>query len=440
MKIIFFGKSIPEAARNFYISSVADSIPNSFYLNLSHLNDVFRQPVTSEFTSQYSYDQRIVNPGHAALLGLARDNLKHGKVALLEGDFDYTLVDSYIRTAQSSEPEFAPIVKAISFDMTERSANGLSNVVQENLNLNRETNTQTNLHSIFNFLNVKPNNETSQPGILVMAAGVAGSGKTTHLHAACPQVYTSVYLDKDVVANAYLDEVGADMPSPYYNKHVKSQSYEVLFRFACDQLRLNKTPVLDGCFGDRLTGALISNHLANCKYVTTLIYFQSSGETQYKRILKRGAERDFKKLQTGLDADRKDALSKHLSDFSQIDPASSVGYVNTENDSHLEANVKKIIAHMTSAHLISLRMLKRPLPFAIQITNEEVQGGLEVFQAVLVRTIEKSRFESLSRHYFNGTRYTMWDEKNSLKRAPGEALNSLAANSEPTRQHNFRHL
>ncbi len=406
MTIIFLAGTTSKDVKAAYIAALAERIPNSIYLDLNNISKVFSQPATSEFIGIYTYEQRILRPGHEAVLGIAQDNIPLGKVALLDGDFDFDLMaDCVMKKFPALQSEMIAIYLQTENDVAP-AAESLSRLVQSRiLTIDSTVTIESNLTAILRFVDISPAEKNREPGMLIMVAGVAGTAKSTHLRKTCAQISDSVYIDKDTVAVRFLDIVNEGMPSLYYNTHVKSQSYEVIFAFAADNLKLNKTTLLDGCFGDRLTGALISNYLATSNYLTSIMYFHCSGPTQRINILDRNVQRDTEKLKN-LPEDRRSNLQKHLKDFSQIDPAATVLYVDTEHREDTHANVKKILAYLLQSSLISLKMNVRIIPYdekSCAITTEEAQGGLSEFLALLARTIandQRRQNDALIRHIY----------------------------------------
>jgi hypothetical protein len=103
--------------------------------------------------------------------------------------------------------------------------------------------------------------------LLVLSVGLAGVGKSSILRQVAKMLPGCSYLDKDVINQALLIGQPEGYFSEYYDKHVRRQTYEVMFGVAEDALRggLCEVALLDGQFGDKLGESYIQEHLmAEC--------------------------------------------------------------------------------------------------------------------------------------------------------------------------------
>jgi predicted kinase len=457
MSLLFITGTAPKETRYAYVSALTARIPNSIYLDLNNMHTVFKELEASDFNEDFSYAQRLGNPAQEVVLGLAHDNIPLHKIAIIEGNFDFALVAKYINARFPTLLESG--IYAINLTNASAPLPATENMVSlitltkgKVLTLNPDAEIKANSIAVLTMLTIAPSYSKARAGKLVMGAGLAGGGKTTHLHQATAEINTSVYIDKDTIAVDLLASVAQSMPGPYYDKYVKAQSYQAVFTFAADNLKLNKTTILDGCFGDRLTGSLISNHLATSPYKTLLMYFHCTGPTQLARIIQRNFQRDIEKLKD-MKSDRQNALKKHLKEFSQIDPASTILYLDTESNAALTANVRRIIHYVTSAHVHPLRMLGRSIPFddkSCEITVEQAQGGLADFMQWLQQTVSndqqlqsKATAGSRANNSFNElatNRNSIWHSSFKLPAGNAHLWPHMPIVPEAGQPDNYRHL
>lgn len=132
--------------------------------------------------------------------------------------------------------------------------------------------------------------------VLLLGSGLAGVGKSTalkHLHS---RVANSVYVDKDTINKALL---GPDNPyfGDYYSRHVRVQTYDVMFAVAADILAADspKLVLMDGQFGDKLDHDYIQapvDELSGRGVLVKVVYFQCGAAAQKQRLHQRGEPRD----------------------------------------------------------------------------------------------------------------------------------------------------
>ena len=222
--------------------------------------------------------------------------------------------------------------------------------------------------------------------ILIISAGLAGVGKTTHLKALSKEIANSVYLDKDVICSALLQ--GQAYFSDYYNQYVKNQSYEVMLQLARENLEENKVVILDGYFGDKLSSQRVKDLLSLPNVITKIVYFHCSGDTQFKRLQERGDYRDAEKIANGkFGSYRQEHIKKHLMELSNVPHL----IIDTERDVALKANVENV-----------LRYLQLPIP-SIQtglidkhsfiLTENEAMQGVAGFRSLLKKIKPNSSLE-----------------------------------------------
>jgi predicted kinase len=455
MPLLFITGTASKETRNTYVTALAARIPNSVYLDLNNFNIIFKELNGPDFNENYSYEQRLGHPSQEALLGLTQDNALLHKVVIIEGNFDFALVAKYIKEKfpDLTGAKTCAIELHANADFAPLSVNTdhLIKLTQNKLlRVNVLTDFEDNLTAIMTHVNLRPM-PIEAKGKLVMGAGLAGVGKTTLLKYSCTKIISAIYLDKDTVAVPLLASVEQGMPSPYYDKYIKAQSYQAIFAFAADNLKLNKTTILDGCFGDRLTGSLISNHLATSPYATLLMYFHCTGPTQLERIIQRNYQRDTEKLKD-IRKDRKNNIQKHLKEFSQIDPASFMLYLDTENLKCFEENARQIIQFITFTTR-SLKVLPRSVPYddkSCEITEEQAQGGLfdfiELLDKVTIKdqTAQNKAVQTIAANDSTSkmatSRYSLW--QGALKLPSGKIHEWPHTNAETAdnRPAEWRHL
>ena len=148
---------------------------------------------------------------------------------------------------------------------------------------------------------------------LLLGCGLPAVGKTTVLRRLQRCSRGCFYMDKDTINAALLGS--HDYFSEYYDKHVRCQTYAVMFSLARDNLQ-NGTEliVLDGQFGDKFLAPLIQTPLQELQRETgcsvRLIYFHCSTQSQLARMRARAAPRDAGKYEA-FDALRAQMLEVH---------------------------------------------------------------------------------------------------------------------------------
>lgn len=175
--------------------------------------------------------------------------------------------------------------------------------------------------------------------VLILAAGLAGVGKSTLLKELHKQIANSVYIDKDVINEAMI----GDNPraGDYYNQHVRFQSYEVMFNIAKDNLKKNNVVILDGMFGDKLTSDILAPILNSTEFEVKIVYCSCDVNEHHKRMLQRNNPRDNDKKDCFHEYHAKEVKKhgEHLHLFPK-----QVICIDTKNN--LQENVQTILQHL----------------------------------------------------------------------------------------------
>ena len=385
--ILFIAGNASEATKAVYLKELFKKVSHSVYLNIDKLGEAFNQPATSEFTQQYTYEQRIKNPSHKAILEVAQDNVRLGKTVVVAGNFVDTSISESLEKSYSELLQSG--IKIIYLNNTTETnpLTKLEKLADTILTIDTAEEIESNLQKIINLFGNSVNNEpnTTKP-ILALSAGLQAVGKTTTSSIVSQRNSNSIFLQKDAIGELFLASIGQTMPGPYYSEHIKEQTYEALFNFALDNLAFNISAIVDGWFGDKLTTPLIQPHLGATAYTTTLIYYHCSAPIEHARIIQRNAQRDEAKLKAFAENRLLD-LKKHLHDFYRVTNLSSILFIDTESEENLNTNVTQILNHFNSPGLSSLQINLKNLPTEenCEITAVEAQGNLATFQAVLKR-------------------------------------------------------
>jgi protein tyrosine phosphatase len=398
MPILFIAGNAKQDIMREYLTELSKEINQAVYFNINHFYSEFEQPASSPFTDQYSYDQRIKHPSHAALLGLAFDNVPLNKLPILDGHLDYEL------TAQIIEKNYPHIkengIKTLFFfSSNQEIPKGLDKLTTESIfMIDVDKPFASNIAAVLHYLTPAKISEEKHinKNIIAMTAGVPGSAKTAHFKLVSLKI-KSVYLDTDIPTFSFLDAVKQDLSSNYYTIHVRSQRYKIMFEFAKDNIRWGNLAILDGCFGDKLTGQLVKSHLVS-DYITTVFYFHCTGPTQFKRVIDRNAKRDFPKL-AKLPEDRRDSLKKHLIEFAQVGNLPKEHFINSEKEDDLKHNVESICETLASDTLRSLAAPDRKNPFNEKTCNISVDQALcdlNNFHLLLSKIKEEDELENSS--------------------------------------------
>uniref|UniRef100_A0A7S3R5U3 Uncharacterized protein n=1 Tax=Dunaliella tertiolecta TaxID=3047 RepID=A0A7S3R5U3_DUNTE len=184
--------------------------------------------------------------------------------------------------------------------------------------------------------------------VAIVGFGLPGVGKSTVLQALHGALANSVIMDKDVVNEALLGTEHA-MFSEYYDRHVRIQSYRVLFKLAQAQFAAagkSIVVILDGQFGDKLSADYIQHGLQSLPVSPLLVYFTCPADVQFSRMQERGADRDRDKYGQ-LDQLRQKWVMEHELEVQRWDAdCASKGYkpvVRINTESSVESQVLQLL-------------------------------------------------------------------------------------------------
>lgn len=158
---------------------------------------------------------------------------------------------------------------------------------------------------------------------LLLGCGLPAVGKTTIMRSLQRSTPGSLYLDKDTINIALLSEGSHAYFSDYYNRHVRNQTYAVMFHIAKDNLAGGcPLVIMDGQFGDKFTTSLVQQPLQDlCNAVdcqVRVVYCHCSKETQLARMRSRGEPRDDDKYAV-LEGLRAGWLDAHHRELAHVD-------------------------------------------------------------------------------------------------------------------------
>jgi predicted kinase len=99
---------------------------------------------------------------------------------------------------------------------------------------------------------------------LVLGCGIASSGKTTILNEVARVVIDSFWIDKDTLNEAFLHDrngncIEGSITSDYYHDYVKNQSYAYMLKEALINIRLGKTPIVEGNYNRQIRGGYLES-------------------------------------------------------------------------------------------------------------------------------------------------------------------------------------
>jgi predicted kinase len=237
--------------------------------------------------------------------------------------------------------------------------------------------------------------------ILIIAAGLPGSGKTTHLKAFTQYRNNCVYLDKDTVALGLLN--GREMFGDYYNSYVKEQSYETIMLVALDNLKLNKVAVVEGFFGDKFSKPYLQRILGATDYKIKLIYFHCTAEKEHERLVSRGAERDSDKTGDKFPHYRRKNMNTHLQTLAALPHL----VIDTENDTDLQSNLRMIDDYINMPGSIAAFALYPRI--SVNVNQQNADGDALQFKNLLIRyqTIEVLNHILQPQHNTHGQRFSL---------------------------------
>ncbi len=179
--------------------------------------------------------------------------------------------------------------------------------------------------------------------MIILSAGLAGVGKTTHFSRLAERVGESVpcvFINKDQVS----EDLGAsfDATSEHYLKTIGPLTYQVMIEQAKKHVLEGKVVFLDGYFGNKLSARPTRDLFMNPELDVRILYFHCSAETQETRILARGSSRDEDKKGVKFSPFRREHLQSHLIELAQAFFFS----VNTEEEAALDENITAILSYL----------------------------------------------------------------------------------------------
>src|SRR3990167_1141574 len=211
--------------------------------------------------------------------------------------------------------------------------------------------------------------------LIIIATGLAATGKSTHLKALTKTMPNSVYMDKDDI-NAELGQK-FDAASEYYRTVIAPQTYQIMIARAKESLSSNDIVILDGYFGNKLTASTVNELFLMSGVNVAVIYFHSSAAKQQLRLATRNDPRDNDKIGDKYLPYRCSHLSDHVRELAQVPHL----FINTEEDSSLEQNIVSINDYATQC--ISAKTQLSHKIIQRKITEEEAQISAEDFQILL---------------------------------------------------------
>lgn len=214
---------------------------------------------------------------------------------------------------------------------------------------------------------------------IILAAGLAGVGKTTHLKRFAEMMGDScVYLEKDEV-NLRVFGQAFDPDSEYYRTVVAPQTYQLLVDEAKRYALAGKTVILDGYFGNKLVSHPVIELLSDSVFDVRVIYFHCSAEKQRLRLTERASVRDCDKEGERFLPYRRAHMTAHVINLIQATHL----FIDTEEDLALERNIEEINRHIGSPITSSLCLGK----VDCDLTEEEACYPAEGFKRVLARHV-----------------------------------------------------
>ena len=220
--------------------------------------------------------------------------------------------------------------------------------------------------------------------IIILAAGLAGVGKTTYFKALAQTIPNSVYIDKDDV-NAELGQ-SYDANSVYYKTVIAPKTYHIMLQRAHAYLAQGKTVLLDGYFGNKLTQSPIKELFTENEVMTSVVYFHCSAEKQQQRLLLRASPRDQDKEGEKFIPYRRKHLSEHVRDLARVPHL----VIDTEKDTALEQNVEIINDYVKRDRTLGYQPCFKEINH--EVTDEEVLQGATQFRLLLAQQEKNVRF------------------------------------------------
>ncbi|QQG42868.1 MAG: AAA family ATPase [Candidatus Giovannonibacteria bacterium] len=148
---------------------------------------------------------------------------------------------------------------------------------------------------------------------LILGAGIASSGKSTVFRPIAAALFDSVYVEKDLINDAflwmpksgerrdmsrYLVSERISNQSPIYRDHIWLQSYHCMLMLARQALELGKHPILEGNYVKEIRWGYIEKvllpQLAGINYKLKILLAHAPADLIRERIIKRDEGRDKK--------------------------------------------------------------------------------------------------------------------------------------------------
>lgn len=215
---------------------------------------------------------------------------------------------------------------------------------------------------------------------LIICAGLAGVGKTTHIESLVKKIPNSVYVDKDTICNAMMqDQEDKSWDTKHFKDNVRIQSYRVMTAIAKSNLTQEKTVILEGNFGDKLMLPLMQDLLKDLQDVTVkVIYFHCRGDQQLYRLWERGESRNAAKLVEGSFLPyRLESIKQHLPHLAQVP------HLMVDTEQEVEPNVDAIIKYVPQP---TVGIDSYNEAFVAALTYDQAMQGAAEFSQLLIRT------------------------------------------------------
>ncbi len=192
---------------------------------------------------------------------------------------------------------------------------------------------------------------------VILVAGTAGVGKTTLARVLVSELTDSLLIDKDTVNEAFLRRHSTGVPgsglqgagsyslgggswdrdSDRYHRGVRFQSYLCLLRLAEDNVRLGKSPVLDGNYHKEISNGYLREillpHFSQIAVPVKIVFCHASADIIAKRLVERNHPRDRDKIGSSK------AWSRFLGENPVIPP-------ELEGYAHVKADMEKPLSEI----------------------------------------------------------------------------------------------
>ncbi len=153
---------------------------------------------------------------------------------------------------------------------------------------------------------------------LILGVGISGSGKTTLLREVVRYVHDAFYIDKDAINDTFLLTIpnADDIPlkgyrltgppilrsDPFYQEHVRFQSYHYMLQLAKANLEAGKHPILEGNYIKEIRmgylDEIVFPFFEGVHHKTKIVVCHADEETIRSRLMQRNLPRDADKLES----------------------------------------------------------------------------------------------------------------------------------------------